>query len=498
MKLYFQGGHLPTYRNILKDNGVKDISLSYFGLRQRTKFTKGWDISKYFPDQNVFVDSGCATINSDKEQKYTNDELREIAEHYYSWTRDNYGSLEYFTEFDARQLGNTFLEEQRNRALTSSLDKFVPVWGADSGLESLSDLAERFGKVGILQTTTGNRDIVPYLNRLVSKGVKLFGLSMTKPDIMQAIPWESVSSTSWISPMQYGDTIIWSHNQLKRYPKKMKDQARKKERSTFISAGFDYDKIQADDAHEMLRVSIWSWGKQVEAINRKTNRGVTAPVNSYDDDFSEFDTDEVGGVVEKAQKRVPTAKPRNHTDKRIIPFIDFDIDVEKQKNKKTGEYENVDVPKIRMRSESMRICDTCFLAAKCPMFEENTSCAYDIPIVIRTKEQMQAAMDSMVEMQIQRILFMKMAEDTDGGYADPHLSAEIDRFTKLAKAKHEMEQEGFSLTVTAKQQGQMSMVDRIFGDIGNTAPLHELEAPRTLPEAFVDLGIQDAVIEEEF
>jgi len=221
-------------------------------------------------------------------------------------------------------------------------------------------------------------------------------------------------------------------------------------------------------------------------------------VNSYDSDFSEFDADEVGGVVEKAQKRVPTAKPRNHTDKRVIPFLDFDIDVEKQKNKITGEYEDVDVPKIRMRSESMRICDTCFLAAKCPMFEENTSCAYDIPIVIRTKEQMTAAMDSMVELQLQRILFMKMAEDSEGGYADPNLSSEIDRFTKLAKAKHEMEQEGFSLTVTAKQQGQMSMVDRIFGDIGNTAPLHELEAPRTLPEAFMDLGIQDAVIEEDF
>lgn len=492
MKLYFQGGHLPTYRNILKNNGVQDISLSYFGLRQRTKFTKGWDISKYFPDQNVFVDSGCATINSDKEQKYTNEELREIAEHYYSWTSDNYGSLEYFTEFDARQLGNTFLEEQRNKALASSLDKFVPVWGADSGLENLRDLAERFGKVGILQTTVGNRDLVPYLNRMVSNGVKLFGLSMTKPDIMQAIPWESVSSTSWISPMQYGDTIIWSHNQLKRYPKKMKDQARKKERSTFLSAGFDYDKIQADDAHEMLRVSIWSWGKQVEAINRKTIRGVTAPVNSHDNDFSEFDTDEVGGVVEKAQKRVPTARPRDHAEKRIIPFLDFEFSTEKRRNEATGEMENVDIPKVKIRSESMRICDTCFLAAKCPMFEENSTCAYDIPIQVRTREQAQSLMDSMVEMQAQRVLFMKMAEDAEGGYADPNLSSEIDRLGKLMEKKHNMEQEGFSLTVTAKQQGNMNRLDNLFGDLTNFK-FGELEAPIKPEETLTQLGVQDTV-----
>lgn len=379
--------------------------------------------------------------------------------------------------------------------MESSLDKFVPVWGADSGLESLSDLAQRFGKVGILQTAVGNRDIVPYLNRLVSQGIKLFGLSMTKPDIMQAIPWESVSSTSWISPMQYGDTIIWSHSQLKRYPKKMKDQARKKERSTFIGAGFDYDKIVADDAHELLKVSVWSWMQQVEAINKKQRTGVTTPVNSYDEDFSENDSDDVGGVLEKVQKRVPTARTRETAEKRIIPLIDFDIDVGKRKNPVTGESEEYDIPKVRIRSDSMRICDTCFLAAKCPMYEAGTTCAYDIPITIRTKEQMQAAMDSMVEMQLQRILFMKMAEDAEGGMADPVLSAEIDRFSKLAKTKHEMEQEGFSLTVTAKQQGQMSMVDRIFGDIGNTAPLHELPAPVKPEIAFEQLGVIDAEIE---
>src|SRR5690349_7033605 len=216
--------------------------------------------------------------------------------------------------------------------------------------------------------------------------------------------------------MQYGDTIVWSHNQLKRYPKTMKDQARKKERSVFITNGFDYDKIAQDDSREMLRVSIWSWNKLLDYINKKYSRGVTTSVKMPDDSFTEFDDDEVGGVVEKVAKRVPTAVPRDPSQKRLIPFLDFDYDTEKKRNKVTNELEDVEVPKLRIRSESMRVCDTCFLATKCPMFEENSTCAYDIPIVIRTKEQMQAAMDSMVELQLQRILFMKMAEDAEGGY----------------------------------------------------------------------------------
>jgi hypothetical protein len=481
----------------MTDCGILDISLSYFGLRRRTKFTKPWLIQdKFKSNQNIFIDSGCHTINSAKEQVYTNEELKGIAEHYYSWITDNISEIEIYSEFDSTQLGDKFIEGYRGSVQSISPDKFLPIWHSDYGTDNLRRLGETYGRVGILQTAIGGRDLVPVLNSVAARGIKLHGLAMTKPDIMQAVPWESVSSTSWISPMQYGDTIIWSHNQLKRYPKKMKDQARKKERAAFMAGGFDLEKIYDDDAHELLRVSLWSWTKQVEAINRKTNRGVTTPVNYSDDEFSDFDSADVGTVVDRVQKRVPTALPRNPSDRQVIPFLDFDIDIEKRKNKLTGEMEDIEVPKVRVRSESMRICDTCFLAAKCPMFEENTTCAYDIPIVVETKEQMTSLMNSVVSMQAQRVLFMKMAEDTSGGYADPVLSGEIDRLGKLMKTKHEMEQEGFSLTVTAKQQGQMSMVDRIFGDIGNTKTLHELEAPRQVSDAMSDLGIMDAELIE--
>jgi len=498
MRFYFNGTEIPTYRNLLQAEGVKDVSLSYFGLRRRTKFTRPWKIEEKFGEgQHIFIDSGCYTVNNSKEQKYSDQELRDIRDHYHSWVSANIGAIEFYTEFDAHQLGSQSREEYRDNLRDVLFDKFVPIWGANDGLPVLYDLSERFGRVGVLQTTIGGRDLVPTLNSLASRGVKLHGLSMTKPDIMAAVPWESVASTSWLSPSQFGDTIVWSHNQLKRYPKKMKDQARKKERSTFMSNGFDVEKIERDDSTELLRLSVWSWSQQVAAINRKTTTGVTAPVILQDMENSEFSDDEVGGVLERAQKRVPTARPRDPSEKKVIPFLDFDFDKEKRKNPDTGEYEDVDVPKVKIRSESMRICDTCFLAAKCPMFEAGSTCAYDIPITIRTKEQMTALMDSMVEMQAQRVLFMKMAEDAEGGYADPNLSSEIDRLGNLMKKKHDMEQEGFSLTVTAKQSGQISMVDRIFGDIGNTKPLHELESGPQRPENVLEqLGVVDAEIVE--
>lgn len=476
----------------MKENNIDNISLSYFGLRRRTKFTKGWDISKYFPTENVFVDSGCATING-KENDYSEYELRAIAEHYYSWVYDNIGAIEYFTEFDAQQLGDSFLKEQRNSIPDAYRDKFVPIWQPNSGTSGLDNLSQQFRRIGILQTSIGNRDLVPHLNKLASKGFLLHGLSMSKPDIMQAVSWQSTSSTSWVSPMQYGDTIIWSHNQLKRYPKSMKIQARKKERQTFISAGFDLEKIEKDDSRELLRVSLWSWSKLVESINGK-RRGVTAPMNFDDDGFSENYDDEVGGVVERPAKRLPTPKQRDPSQKQIIPLIGFEPNVVKIHNQ-DGSEEEVNRPLINVRSESLRICDSCFLAPKCPMFEENSTCAYDIPIQVRTREQVQSLMDSLVEMQAQRVLFMKMVEDSEGGLADPVLSGEMDRLGKLIEKKHNMEQEGFSLTVTAKQQGQMDMMNRLFGGLSNQS-FTALEAPVEVQDAISSLGIQDAMVED--
>lgn len=374
-------------------------------------------------------------------------------------------------------------------------DKFLPIWREEYGIQELYKLAEKFGKVGITQTTLKGRDLVIELNRIADAGVELHGLAMTKQDIMKAVRWTSVSSTSWVSPQKYGATFVWSHNQLKSYSKDQKEQARRKERFVIEAAGFDVEKILNDDPKELLRLSLWSWSQFVESINGKTPTGVTTSMNSPYDSFSENDDDEVGGVVEPIRNRVSTVTPRNPDQKQVIPLIGFDFNKEKRRNPETGQMEDIDVPTVKSRSDSLRICDTCFLAAKCPMFEENSTCAYDIPITIRTKDQAQALMDTLVEIQAQRVLFMKMAEDAEGGHADPILSGEMDRLMKMMKSKHEMEQEGFTLTVTAKQNGQSGIADRLFGNMGDMSQLRAIEPAS--PADYADtMGVFDGEIVE--
>lgn len=468
-------------------------SLSYLGLRNRTNFGKPWKVSKYFPEgHSLFVDSGCQALNNAKEQKYTNEELLEIRAHYYEWVEQNIDDIEIYSEFDALQLGTAYILDYRKNVTGVMRDKLLPIWREEWGLQELQRIAEQFGRVGLAQTQMNGRDLVIILNRMADQGVELHGLAMTKQDIMQSVKWTSVSSTSWISPQKYGATFVWSHNQLKSYSKEQKEQARRKERFVIEAAGFDVEKILNEDPKELLRLSLWSWSQFVESINARKARGVTTSMISHDDDFAENDGDTVGGVIEPMQNRVSTVVPRDPGQKQVIPLIGFDFNKEKRRNSETGQMEDIDVPTVKSRSDSLRICDTCFLAAKCPMFEENSTCAYDIPITIRTKDQAQALMDTLVEIQAQRVLFMKMAEDAEGGHADPILSGEMDRLMKMMKSKHEMEQEGFSLTISAKQNGQTGAMERLFGNMAPPGKFRELEAPQKADDIIDSTGIWEA------
>lgn len=496
MDLYLGGAEIPGWRTLLEEQGVTHVAMSYFGLRRRTKFSKPWIIADHFPaEQKIFLDSGAYTINNAEDDKYSQSELKDIAAHYMTFVQDNIDRVEMVSEFDALPLGREWIEAAREDFWDDIPDdKFLPIWhGGDLG--QLDALAQRYKRVGIVRTALGERNLAPALNGLVQKyGTLLHGVAMTKPTEMADIRWDSVASTSWISPSQYGDTIVWTGKELKRYPKDYKAQARKQHRTLFNDKGFDAAKIEADDPKEILRLSIWSWQQQVEDITRHEGR-VTAPPSEADEANAETTTAGVDGPP--AETRNPPAT-REIRETVPLPVMGLGKVVERYTDDE-GVGQTRDIPLLEIRSASQRICDTCFLKDKCPAFKPNANCAYNIPVEIKTKEQQRALQDSLIEMQTQRVLFMKMAEDMEGGYADPNLSNEVDRLQKLMSAKHDMEQDSFSVKFEAKgTPGGAGMISRLFGrDAGEQvqalpAPIRAdamIEANEIFEAELVDLPV---------
>jgi hypothetical protein len=96
---------------------------------------------------------------------------------------------------------------------------------------------------------------------------------MTKPWAMAEVRWDSVASLSSMSPGKFGATMVWTGKKLERYPHKYKDEARKRHRTLFTSAGLDAEKIAADDRIKVTRLSIWSWRQLAASLTRHPVNG---------------------------------------------------------------------------------------------------------------------------------------------------------------------------------------------------------------------------------
>jgi hypothetical protein len=465
MHLYMSGAEVPSWKTLLADTGVEHVSLSFMGLRRRVKHTDKWLLAEKFPaNQKIFLDSGAYTVNTADDDRYTVSQLRDIAAAYIIFVQANIDRVEFASEFDCLALGPAWIKAAREDFWDDLPEaKFLPIWHAESGLEELDHLCQKYARVGIHQTALGERNLEPTLKALVRQyGTQLHGVAMTKPAVMAAVPWASVASLSWMSPSQYGDTIVFTGKELKRYPKKYKDQARKRHRTLFTSNGFDAQKIEDDDRDEVLRLSIWSWQQLMLHLDR--GEVVTNQPNVPDESNAEVPGDAVVMPDTAVRNAITTAVVPEKRPTTTLPVMGLDILREKYIDVEDGETKERDVSLIITRSSSMRVCDSCFLSAKCPAFLPGSNCAYDIPITIRTKDQMQALQNSLIDMQSQRIMFMKMAEDLEGGYADPNLSSEIDRLQKMIKIKTELEQDMFSVKFEAKgTNGQAGIMSRLFG-----------------------------------
>jgi predicted ATP-dependent endonuclease of OLD family len=148
-----------------------------------------------------------------------------------------------------------------------------------------------------------------------------------------------------------------------------------------------------------------------------------------------------------------------------------------------------EVPVVQNQNSSLRQCDTCFVAANCPAFKPQNSCAFNLPVEVKTKDQLKALLTAIIEMQGQRVAFMRFAEEMNGGYADPNLSQEIDRLLKLVGNVNEMDSNKEFIQITASRQSSGGVLSAIFGD--RAQALREL--PETMKEETVTKIISQSI-----
>jgi hypothetical protein len=84
---------------------------------------------------------------------------------------------------------------------------------------------------------------------------------------------------------------------------------------------------------------------------------------------------------------------------------------------------------------------------------------------------------------------MRFAEETNGGYADPNVSQEIDRLFKLVSSMKELESNKEFVRITAERQTSGGVLSAIFGD--RAQALREM--PQPLNEEQTTMIIKDSL-----
>jgi hypothetical protein len=434
--LYFAGAEQPSHRNLLAECGVNHYAINITNLNRLVK--PGWDITEHLPVGALWI-------------AYADDQT--------TWD---------MAEWVVEQQPHTTLGPLEWRDHFAPGAPYGPFWG--QGVEP-----NVWPLVGLTDATVKSHVT---LRRIMNQYASSILVAVTGA-ARGVERLDVVVSYAWTMAQRYGETHVWAGNKMHRYAGQRKAEARPRHRGDIERLGIDYERIAADDPTETARLAVRSWQEWGERYSDRNNvtllpsrprRGTDTDALSSNDDYSDQDGP---GSGRRALALVGSPGGHEEREQTLLPGLDMHT-IERTVVDGDGVEQVQSQQTVVALGASYRTCNTCYLAANCPAFKPNHTCAFKIPVEVRTKDQLQATMQAVVEMQMQRVAFARFAEQVDGQGIDGALSGEIDRlFGIMAKMKDILDDKDvFRFQMEAKAGN--GVLSRLFGEkIG--------EAARALP-----------------
>jgi hypothetical protein len=479
MRIVFSGAEKGSYRSVLLSNGVRRaaLNLTQFSIPKR----KELNLAEMFPD----VELSLWTSENDEDV----DRYDEFVRH----NLDHLTTVIGMPGYDGSWMGS----------------KYVPLWSDASDLERLAHLCSKTGGVAIPDKALTPKTL-PRIRQLQQRwGTRLIGIT-SKPDLIEAVEWDSVIVSSWTSVVRYGETQVWDGHGLRRYPAQQKESARRKHRADIVRLGCDIDSIADDDVSEVSKLAIRSWLEwEMSTFGESQFRAYDQPV---DDDEMELETSQSGDIVatpptmvgkrnsDISEFSIATAPPerRQVHEKSLLPVMGVERIVPQGSFRAGNQGEQIELdldetPVVRYQSSGLRQCDSCYLAPRCPAFKPHAECAYELPIELRTKDQLNALLTAMLEMQASRVMFARFAEELEGQGMDPALSSEMDRLFNLVDKFKNISDTRDLVRFEMEARSGAGVLSRLFGaSVGEHA--RAVSAPldaRQIDQAIIDADVLD-------
>jgi len=436
MLLYFAGAESPAHLNTLRSEGVTAVAVNVTALSRRIKDLGEWA------------------------------------------TEDRLGGMEWVLYADSPdtdwEAALTVLDGAIRNGVPPEAIVGPPSWGSETWLgtsdlffaptwdgqdnATLRSLLEGYGAVFLPDVVIQNEQASRSAAAAVGHGQALGGITGRSKGLES---YNVVISSAWWAVQKHGETQVWGRNKLHRYNSTDKLTKRQQHKDDIEALGVNFDAVVADDPVACTQLAIRSWQMLASSV---VPRRPVSPVP----DSAEVSSPDFGRTLNDGStvQRVDSDRvPGRHA---VLPVIGMEQLTVTHKDIDGGE-QTTTVETLSVTSESLRRCDTCSLSLQCPSFAPGERCAYNIPVVIRSKDQLQGVLRAMVEVQTQRVLFQRFGEEITGN-SDPDVGREMDRLFNMVEKWKDIEDNRDTLEVSIKGKGEMGMLSRLFGaKVGSNA-----------------------------
>ena len=257
-RIYFAGA--DCHWKFLMKHRIKSMMFSYL-------YHKGWiqkvleDYKEMFFQLNksgvsIFVDSGAHSIQVKGGGKSAKYELEEYMEEYIKFLKKYKDVIKTYVELDVEDvIGVEKVNEWYERMLSEGLNP-LRVWHPERGLQNWKDETKKFDYIGIGKFT---QLPLPVLKRMMeiaeNNKCKVHGFGCTDPTLIQALPFYTTDSTSWLVGEKFGQIPVYSNGKLLFYNKRQV---------------FDKFKKFNDLPYQIIRkFSIYQWKKFELHVNNR-------------------------------------------------------------------------------------------------------------------------------------------------------------------------------------------------------------------------------------
>lgn len=350
-------------------------------------------------------------------------------------------------------------------------ERIIPLWNGDDP-KWLAEILREQGSVAMAYD--GDARVPAVLRKNAADHSVLLALGQADLAEAKKAGFNMAMTTAWVAPAKYGEISIWDGSKFHRHNSADKPKALAKYSAAITKAGLDMDLLTRGDARELNRLAAYSflrWSQSLDTSHKseESEGGKLVMLPSVSTKSAE-----------KAVTRTRVTAP--------LPIFERD-EIEGLEEDESGIASIQKRSVMRASSETVRVCDSCYLASTCPAYEPGSSCAFNFPVEVRTDAQVKALLNSMMELQAARVAFARFAEEVNGGQPDLVVGQEMDRLFRMAEKMKKVDEKRERLSVTVESEssgGGTGVLSRIFGERAQLPATQEQDVDTVVAEVVRD------------